>query len=188
MPYTWSRSGSPSRAKDMMEIEARKFKLRPFRKGDEVAITQYASNPKIYRMTIALPYPYERKDAREWIELNQAEQHRKRPGMVSFAIDIGGEAVGCVGLSDVEVHKAEVGYWLGEPFWGQGITTQALRLLTRYAFNELGLRRVFAHAFTFNTGSIRVLEKAGYKYEGCLRKNEIKDGRLLDTLIYARIH
>jgi ribosomal-protein-alanine N-acetyltransferase len=171
----------------MMEIEARKFKLRSFHKGDEVAITKYANNPKIYRMTLALPYPYERKDAREWIEQNQAEQHRKRPGMVSFAIDVGGEAVGCVGLSDVEVHKAEVGYWLAEPFWGQGIATQALRLATRYAFNELGLRRVFASAFTFNKASVRVLEKAGYKYEGCLRKNEIKDGRLLDTLMYAKI-
>ncbi|MHB8896797.1 MAG: GNAT family N-acetyltransferase [Candidatus Geothermincolia bacterium] len=172
----------------MIEIEARKFKLRSFRKGDEAAITRYANNLKIYRMTLALPYPYSPKDAREWIVLNQAEQHHRHPGMASFAIDIDGEAVGCVGMSDIEVHKAEIGYWLGEEFWGQGIATQALRLATRYGFNELGLRRIFASVFTFNKASIRVLEKAGYKYEGCLRKNEIKDGRLIDTIIYSRVH
>jgi len=171
----------------MVEIEARKFKLRSFRKGDEASVTRYANNLKIYRMTLALPFPYTLKDAREWIMLNQAEQHRKRPGMASFAIDVGGEAVGCVGMSDIEVHKGEIGYWLAEEFWGQGITTQALRLATRYGFNELGLRRLFANVFTFNKASKRVLEKAGYMYEGCLRKNEIKDGRLLDTLVYSKI-
>lgn len=171
---------------EMTEIEARKFKLRPFRKGDEAAITRHANNHSIYRMTIALPYPYSRKDAREWIAQNQAEQHRKRPGMVSFAIDVDGEAVGCVGMSDLRVHKAEIGYWLSEDYWGRGIATQALRLTTRYGLNDLGLRRIHASVFTFNRASVRVLEKAGYAYEGCLRKNEIKDGRLLDTLIYSK--
>jgi [ribosomal protein S5]-alanine N-acetyltransferase len=171
----------------MIEIEARTFKLRPFHKGDEVAITTYANNPEIYRTTLALPFPYLEKDALEWIVQNQAEQRRRHPGMVSFAIDIDGDAIGCVGLSDIEIHKAEVGYWLGEPFWGRGIATQALKLTTRYAFSELGLRRVFAQVFTFNEASVRVLEKAAYKYEGLLRKNEFKDGKLLDTMIYAKV-
>jgi [ribosomal protein S5]-alanine N-acetyltransferase len=171
----------------MVEIEARDFKLRGFHKGDEVAITTYANNPKIYRTTLALPFPYTPRDALEWIVQNQAEQRRKRPGMVSFAIDVEGQAVGCVGLSDIEVHRAEVGYWVGEPFWGRGIATRALKLVTRYAFSELGLRRIFAEVFTFNEASVRVLEKAAYKYEGLLRKHEVKDGRLLDTMIYARV-
>ncbi|HEY5526426.1 MAG TPA: GNAT family protein [Candidatus Anoxymicrobiaceae bacterium] len=171
----------------MMEISARKFKLRSLRRGDEVSITAYANNLKIYKATLALPYPYARRDAREWIEQNLREQQHKHPGMVSFAIDIDGEAVGCIGFSDVEPHKAEVGYWLAEPFWGQGIGTQALRLVTRYGFEQQMLRRIFAQAFPFNKASIRVLEKAGYKLEGRLRKNEIKDGRLIDTLLYAKI-
>jgi len=170
-----------------MEIEARKFKLRSFHKGDEVAVTQYANNPKIYRMTLALPYPYERKDAREWIEQNLREQQHKHPGMVSFAIDIDGEAVGCIGLSDIEGHKAAVGYWLAEEQWGRGIMTRALKLTTRYALGDIGLRRLYAHVFLFNGASMRVLEKGGYKREGVLRKEAEKDGRLYDMVLYAKV-
>jgi RimJ/RimL family protein N-acetyltransferase len=92
-----------------------------------------------------------------------------------------------VGLSDIEGHKAGVGYWLAESFWGRGITTKALRLATRYGFDEVGLRRIYAHVFPFNAASMRVLEKNAYKPEGRLRKEVEKDGRLYDMFLYAKV-
>jgi ribosomal-protein-alanine N-acetyltransferase len=171
----------------MIELDGGRFLLRHFRKGDENDIIKYANNRKIYRATTAMPYPYAARDARDWIEQNQAEARRKVPGMVSFAIDIGGEMVGCVGLSDIEGHKAAVGYWLAEHLWERGITTGALRLATRYGFDQLGLRRIYAHAFPFNKASMRVLEKNAYKFEGLLRKEAEKDGRLFDMCLYAKV-
>jgi RimJ/RimL family protein N-acetyltransferase len=107
----------------------------------------------------------------------------------SFAIDVGGEAVGGIGLvlmNDVERCSAEVGYWLGEQYWGRGITTAALTALTEYAFKKLNLTRVFALPFTRNDASIRVLAKAGYTCEGCLRRSAVKDGVVLDQFMFAK--
>ena len=168
-------------------MKARDFSLRYFRKDDVAAIIKYANNRKIYRATIAMPSPYRAADAREWIEQNRREQARKRPGMVSLAIDIGGEAVGCIGLSDIEGHKAGVGYWLAEECWGRGIMTWALKLTNHLAFNDLGLRRLYAEVFPFNKASMRVLEKGGYTCEGVLRKEAEKDGRLFDMYLYAKV-
>jgi ribosomal-protein-alanine N-acetyltransferase len=185
--YTVPDTALTSGGGEMIEISGGGFLLRHFRKGDETDIVKYANNRKIYRATMAMPYPYSAGDARVWIEQNQAEARRKLPGMVSFAIDIGGEVVGCVGLSDIEGHKAAAGYWLAEPLWGRGITTRALGLATRYGFDEVGLRRIYAHVFPFNKASIRVLEKNAYKLEGRLRKESEKDGRLFDMCLYAKV-
>lgn len=171
----------------MVEIDGGRFVLRHFRKGDELDIVKHANNTKIYRATIPMPYPYDASDALEWIEQNRAEARRKVPGMVSFAIDIDGEVVGCIGLSDIEGHKAAVGYWLAEPHWGQGIVTRAVKLISRYGFEEVGLRRIYAHVFPFNRASARVLEKNAYKLEGRLRKEAEKDGKLYDMLLYAKV-
>jgi RimJ/RimL family protein N-acetyltransferase len=88
---------------------------------------------------------------------------------------------------DIERIGAEIGYWLGEAYWGRGIMTDVVRLTTDYAFTELGLERVFAVPFTTNVASCRVLEKAGYLREGTLRRSAIKDGRILDQFIYAKV-
>ena len=171
----------------MLEVTTRDFKLRHFRNGDADAIVKYANNRRIYRPTLEIPYPYRRKDALDWIEQNHAEEARKHPGMMSLAIVIDGEAVGCIGLSDIEGHKAGVGYWLAEPFWGRGIMTRALKLTTRHALNEMGLRRLYATVFLFNRASMRVLEKGGYRREGVLHKESEKDGRLYDMALYAKV-
>ena len=108
----------------------------------------------------------------------------------AFAIVVEGEAVGGIGFMlqhDVDRASAEIGYWLGEPFWGRGIATDALVAMTRHATEAHGLTRVFAVPFAHNTASCRVLEKAGYVLEGRLRRSAIKDGRILDQLQYAFI-
>ena len=109
----------------------------------------------------------------------------------NLAIDVDGTAVGGVGYvpgSDVERYSAEVGYWLGEALWGQGITTEALTLLTAHCFESENLLRCFALPFASNAGSIRVLEKAGYTLEGILRSSSVKAGTPRDQAIYARVN
>jgi RimJ/RimL family protein N-acetyltransferase len=101
---------------------------------------------------------------------------------------VDGEAVGSIGFvlrGDVERVSAEIGYWLAEPLWGRGITTEALIALTQYAIDTHGLTRVYALPFAWNTPSCRVLEKAGYTLEARLRRSAVKDGRITDQLQYA---
>ena len=101
-----------------------------------------------------------------------------------------GAAVGGIGLdlrSDIFRRSAEIGYWLGEPFWGRGLTTEAVRAVTDYAFETFDLRRIDAGVFEWNRASMRVLEKAGYTCEARLRKSITKEGQTIDQLIYARV-
>jgi RimJ/RimL family protein N-acetyltransferase len=110
--------------------------------------------------------------------------------MCNFAIAVEGEAVGGIGFhlqGDVDRVSAEVGYWLGEAFWGRGIATDALVAVTRHAIARHGLTRMFALPFAYNEASCRVLEKSGYTLEGRLRRAAIKDGRIVDQLQYAYV-
>ena len=90
-----------------------------------------------------------------------------------------------IGVAGVNRRSAEIGYWLGEPFWGQGIATKAVGALTDYAYAHLDLIRLYATVFEWNPASARVLEKAGYAHEGRLRKSVTKDGKIIDQLLYA---
>ena len=115
---------------------------------------------------------------------------RERTPETTFAIAVDDEAVGSIGFvlrTDVERVSAEIGYWLAEPFWGRGITTEALIALTKYAIDTHGLTRVYALPFAWNAASCRVLEKAGYVLEARLRRSAIKDGQITDQLQYAFI-
>jgi len=105
-----------------------------------------------------------------------------------FAIAVEGKAVGGIGYvlkPDVERVSAEIGYWLGEEFWGRGIMTEAVRAVTKYAIEHHRLTRVFAVPYEWNAASCRVLEKAGYAMEGRMRRSAIKDGRVIDQFLHA---
>ena len=115
---------------------------------------------------------------------------RKMGPETFFAIAVDGEAVGGIGFvlqQDVERVSAEIGYWLGEQFWGRGIATEALAAVTRYAIEQHRLTRLFAVPFAYNTASCRVLEKAGYVLEARLRRSAIKDGQVVDQFQYTYI-
>jgi len=108
----------------------------------------------------------------------------------NFAIEVDGEAVGGIGLvlhQDIERCSAEIGYWLGQDYWGRGITGAALRAITPYAITQFALTRIYAVPFLRNTASIRVLEKAGYQLEGIMRRSAIKEGEVLDQALYAYV-
>lgn len=113
--------------------------------------------------------------------------HAQRPETV-FGISVEGEAVGVIGfLLGADVHRltAEIGYWLGEGLWGRGIMADAVRAVTRHAIDTHGLSRLAALPFAWNVASARVLEKAGYVHEGVHSRSAIKDGRIIDQVVYA---
>lgn len=129
------------------------------------------------------PHPYTHTDADAWIARNA-----ERFTATNLAICDGDGPIGSVGLTlrDADYrHSAEIGYWLGKPYWGRGITTVAVRAVTAYGFETLGLIRLEAHIFARNTASARVLEKAGYQREGLLRRASMKEGEALDNVLYA---
>jgi RimJ/RimL family protein N-acetyltransferase len=169
-----------------MELDCGKCTLRSWHPEDVESLARYANNRKIWlNLRDKFPYPYTRTDAEDWIKRSLVA----RPE-TNFAIDISGQAVGGIGFerrTDIERFSAEVGYWLGEEFWGRGICTAALRIATPFALKSFQLSRIFALPFTGNLASIRVLEKTGYLREGLLRKSAYKDGRFLDQALYSYV-
>jgi ribosomal-protein-alanine N-acetyltransferase len=161
--------------------------LRPWRAADAPALVRYANNRKIWlNLRDIFPHPYTSEHARQWL----ARCAGATGGPVDFAIEFEAEAIGGVGLqfcTDVQRLTAEIGYWLGEPFWGRGFASLAVKAVTEYAFAVFDLNRLQATVFEWNPASTRVLEKAGYTFEGRLRGSIIKDGRIGDTLMYARL-
>ena len=153
---------------------------------DRDAIVRHANNRKVsINLRDRFPYPYTARDARNWLDMVVDQKPES-----NFAIDIAGEAVGGIGFTpqyDVGRRSAEIGYWLGEQFWGRGIATEALIAVTEYAFANFDLCRLYAHVFDWNGPSARVLEKAGYEFEGRLRKSVTKEGQTIDQLMYAII-
>lgn len=169
-----------------MHLILKTCEVRRWQMDDVESLVRYANNRNIWlNLRDRFPHPYTRRDGREFIR-----QTRDTRPETAFAIAVSGEAVGGIGFmlqSDVDRVSAEIGYWLGEPLWGRGITTEALVAVTRYAIETHGLTRLYALPFAWNAPSCRVLEKAGYVLEGRLRRSAIKDGRVTDQLQYAFI-
>lgn len=169
-----------------MQIEIGEFQIRNYRENDAQALARYANNRAIARnLRNMFPHPYLISDAHNWIAIVMQQSPQ-----ADFAIASPTELIGSIGLkfqTDVNHRSAEIGYWLGEPFWGRGIATAALKALSEYAFVEHDLVRLYAHVYEWNPASARVLEKAGYSLEGRLRKNVSKDGQIIDELLYAKI-
>ena len=157
--------------------------------GDQAAYIEHLKEKQIYDQTLAIPYPYTQADADWWIK-NVSEVTKKQGRSVNWAIrDANHQLVGGIGFHDFELgksHKAELGYWLAKPYWGQGLMTKAVQVVTPLGFKEFGLVRITANVFHFNTGSARVLEKAGYRLEGVLYKHYKKDGNIFDGKLYAK--
>jgi RimJ/RimL family protein N-acetyltransferase len=158
--------------------------LRPWRNGDERSLIRYANNYEVWRrLRDSFPHPYTDADAEQWIAFV-----RRQDPQTNFAIEVHGEAAGGIGLqlgNDIERRSAEIGYWLGEAFWGRGVATAAVGVLTRYGFEALNLTRIFAVPFASSSASIRVLEKCGYICEGTMRRSAIKEGVVIDQVLYA---
>ncbi len=171
-----------------MDVRGERCVIRRWRTRDAASVVRYANNFNVSRyLRDRFPYPYTMAHARAFLAGAVGEEGEE----TKFAIDVDGEAVGGIGLipgADIERFSAEIGYWLGEPFWGRGIVSEALIVISERAFDRLNLLRLFALAFAENASSVRVLEKAGYALEGHLTSGAVKHGRVYDQLLYARVN
>jgi RimJ/RimL family protein N-acetyltransferase len=167
-----------------MRLTLERSVVRSWEIGDAASLAANANNDRIaINLRDRFPHPYTMHDARTFIR-----ETRKADTETVFAIQVDGAAVGGIGFmlqQDVDRMSAEIGYWLGEPFWGRGIVTEALAAVTSYAIECYGLTRLFAVPFATNVASCRVLEKAGYVLEAHLRRSAIKNGEIVDQLQYA---
>jgi ribosomal-protein-alanine N-acetyltransferase len=167
-----------------LRLELSSCTVRSWTATDAESLHRHANNRSVsIHLRDRFPYPYQLENARAFLGWLAAQ-----PSPTVWAIDVGGEAVGGIGLelhSDVERVSAEIGYWLGEAVWGRGIATEALRGVTAEAFKRYDLTRIYAVPFADHKASIRVLEKAGYVREGVMRRSAIKDGRVRDQALYA---
>lgn len=167
-----------------MRIELSSCIVRSWDGSDATAIATHANSHAIWlNLRDRFPHPYTRNHAVSFI--HRVKMNRPE---TTFCIEADGQAVGGIGFMlqhDIERVSAEIGYWLGERYWGRGICTDALRAVTQYAIESHGLTRLFAVPFAHNAASCRVLEKAGYVLEGHLRRSAIKDGQVRDQRLYA---
>lgn len=162
------------------------FVLRKWEEDDATSILRYANNKKVAAtLRNVFPHPYTLEDAKAYIRACIA---KRGDGQVTRAILVNGHAAGSIGVffgTDIYEKSAELGYWLGEPFWGQGIMSEAVVRMCRYVFAKYDIERIFAEPFAGNVASRRVLEKAGFTLEGVLRNSVYKNGILQDSCIYA---
>ncbi len=168
----------------MMELKLNKCTLRAWQHGDEESLVHNANNRNVWiNLRDSFPHPYTLADARNWIQKASTEAPVR-----NFAIVVEGKAVGGIGFiprEDVYRRSAEIGFWLGEEYWGRRIMTEALRAVTEYAFAKFDLCRLYAGVFEWNPASTRVFEKASYNLEARLKKAVTKEGKTIDEFLYA---
>jgi [ribosomal protein S5]-alanine N-acetyltransferase len=167
-------------------LETARLVLRPFVPGDAEDVARLAGAREIAATTLFIPHPYSVADAEKWLATHQETFDAGRG--VNFALTLrgSGKLVGSVGLTvDREHEKAELGYWVGVPFWGKGYATEAAGAVVRHGFEGLGLNRVWAYHYARNRSSGRVLEKIGMRYEGVARQHIRKWGEFQDCPMYG---
>ena len=151
---------------------------------DAPSLAKYANNRKIWQnIRDAFPSPYTLDHAKDYIKGMQEMESQR-----IFAITLDGAAIGSIGIHPNQLpnkrYNAELGYWLGEEFWRQGIITEALRLIKSYGFSILALHKIFAEVYDHNIGSMRALEKAGFRKEVILKEEAFKNNRIVDVHRY----
>lgn len=166
--------------------ENREVKLRELLDSDLPKLSEYANNEKVtINLRDAFPKPYTLCDAENFKEMIDSQNPK-----TFFAIEYQGSYVGNISLSigdDVYHKSAEIGYFIGEPFWNNGIATDAVNLITDWGFNNLDIIRIHSGVFEFNRSSQRVLEKCGYTKEAILKRSVCKNNKIYDEIRYAKI-
>lgn len=157
--------------------------IRPWRNDDVSALAVLANDRDVWiNLRDAFPHPYTRSDAVAWIDIC----HRGDMAQKAFAIEVDGSLAGGIGvLLQQDRIAAEIGYWLGRPFWNRGIMTRAVRVFSKWAMDTYSLHRVYCGVYEWNAASMRVLEKCGYVREGIARRAAIKDGKIIDLHQFA---
>lgn len=163
-----------------------KRRIRKWELSDAKDLATALSNKKVQdNLRDGLPYPYTEQDGIDFISnMLSADENET----FAFAIVVDNTAIGSIGVfRQGNIHKrtAELGYYIGEEYWGRGITSEAVEQICEYVFDKSDIIRIYAEPFAYNAASCRVLEKAGFQYEGTLRSNAVKNGKILDMKMYA---
>ena len=169
----------------MPTLRTARLTLRPFTLDDAPAVQNLVSPYEIAVNTLTIPHPYPEGAAEQWIAKHAADFDENR--VVHFAVD-DGQLAGAMGLVTHDEGVAEIGYWIGMPFWGRGYATEAAAEVLRYGFEERGLHKIFAWHFGGNLASGRVLQKIGMQYEGTLREHVRKWDRYVDLICYGALN
>ena len=162
------------------------IKIRKWSEADLDSLVKYANNANVAKwLTNGFPHPYTHEDGKAYLTMIANDNPTK-----VFAIAVNGEAVGSIGIflqTDIHEKNAEMGYWLAEEFWGQGIMPKAIEEIVEYGFRTFDIVRIFARPFSTNLNSQRVLEKAGFTFDAKLKKALFKNGEFMDEIIYAKL-
>jgi [ribosomal protein S5]-alanine N-acetyltransferase len=163
-------------------LETTRLILRPYREADIPELVPLIGAREVAATTLRIPHPYTEENARAFLGLTQ------EPGKIWLAATLrrDGRQIGGIGLRVDDQHQhAELGYWIGVPYWGNGYATEGAREILRYGFEDLGLHRIFASHFEHNPASGRILVKLGMRYEGCEREHLRKWDRFVDSELYG---
>jgi ribosomal-protein-alanine N-acetyltransferase len=166
-------------------LETPRLHLRPFTLADVPRLVTLAGDYEVAKNTLNIPHPYHESDARRWVQVTQ-ENYQQQVGY-AFAIELKatGEFIGGIGLTlERRFDRAEVGYWLGQPYWGQGLASEALAALLGFGFKKLGMNKIYATHLAENPASGRVMLKNGMVLEGELAQHTKRDGRYYDLWQY----
>jgi [ribosomal protein S5]-alanine N-acetyltransferase len=170
-----------------MRLDCGSCIVRDWAPQDRAALVRFANNRNVWRnLAHYFPHPYTDADADAWFAMLTAQT----PEPTHWAIEVDALAVGSIGVmlgEGVYAKSGHFGYWLGEPYWGRGIMSAAVRVTAPHALSRFGLARLEAPVFAWNPASMRVLEKGGFVREGVLRHSVFKDGELIDAMLYAYV-
>ena len=164
-----------------------KIKIRPLNFLDKLELAKLANNKKVWdNLRDYIPFPYKENDAEFFINSTNGEEPQQ-----TFGIEYDGKFSGVIGLviqKDVYQKSAEIGYWIGEPFWGKGIATKAVELITKYGFDELNLNRIYTGVLEYNVASMKVLEKNGFQKEGIFKNAVLKNDKVYDEHRFYKLN
>lgn len=167
-------------------LKTQRLILRPFRMTDAPDVQRLAGERAIADTTLNIPHPYEDGMAEQWIATHQPKYVAGELANYAITLHSTKELIGVVGLViDTRAGRAELGYWIGVPYWGCGYCTEAGQAILTFGFTELKLNRIYATYFTRNPASGRVMQKLGMTYEGTLRQHVKKWGNYEDLVIYG---
>jgi RimJ/RimL family protein N-acetyltransferase len=173
--------------KEQPVIELERIILRPFSLSDAKEVQSLAGDEAVDRTTLNIPHPYLDGMAESWIGTHKSDFENCKGAVFAIVLKGNKKLCGAIGLSSVDMHyeRAELGYWIGLPYWGHGYCTEAAKEVVRFGFEDLKLNRIYALYFSGNTASGRVMQKIGMQKEGCLRQHVKKYDKFMDIVCYA---
>ena len=165
-----------------------KCRIRKLELTDAKDLAAALSNKKVQdNLRDGLPYPYTEQDGKEFISAMLSADENET---FAFAIMVDDKVVGSIGIfrqGNIHSQTAELGYYIAEEYWDKGIMTEAVKQICEYVFGDSDIIRIYAEPFAYNIASCRVLEKVGFQYEGTLRSNAVKNGKVIDMKMYSLI-